>query len=342
MKPLSSKKRNIILTAFIIIFAIVLPFLILYSIGFRFSNKSLVKTGGLYVHKPIVDATISLDNKPLDERLTSFLQRYYFVQSLRPEDYTVKAEFPDYYTWEKTIPVLSQRITEVAPFLIAQKPQTTLVPQFLNSSDNATEDVSSESTLRITASGDKNNIPNPLYKKVKNLFEEAKTQWEDEEKDYNELIIAYNKLIVQTPGAPDPLETEGLNENSSTIIEQPKLHIKVRQKIEVWRDENSLNIISQLEKDSTSLPFFCNTVEVCRLPQTITDVRANSRFDFFPGRNDVIIVQKNDGIYAVELDGRGTRNIFPLYLGKDISFVVEDSNQIYIRDAKDYYLLELD
>lgn len=52
---------------------------------------------------------------------------------------------------------------------------------------------------------------------------------------------------------------------------------------------------------------------------------------FYPGRRDVILVAVENGIFALELDGRGTRNFQPIYKGKSPTFAVL-GNLIYILD----------
>ena len=60
--------------------------------------------------------------------------------------------------------------------------------------------------------------------------------------------------------------------------------------------------------------------------------------DFY--RNDVIILAKNSGIYAVEIDQREEQNVQPIYLGSGIDFRI-DGTKLYIKEAGHYFSIRL-
>ncbi len=346
MEPLSQKKRNRLLIFFVAIFASILPFLILYALGFRFSNSSLIKTGGLYIHRPTTEVVILLDEKPLDSKLTSFLQRYYFVQSLKPREYTIRTELVDYHSWEKTILIESQKTTEVSPFLVAINPEKTLVPKYLTTEtdiDQAVDELSSASNLLNNSGVEESKVKNPLYEKVVALFEESEKDWAKEYKDYRISFAKYEDLLEETHEQNTATTTGEAIVTTEDIlaIGEPRLHIKKQQKIEVWQTNNGKTILSALEKNSSNTAFYCDDAPTCQIPKEITEISAYSHFDFFPERSDVLIITKEDGLFVVELDGRGKRNIFPLFQGQNISFVIDDKDTLYVYDQENYYLLEI-
>src|SRR3989344_353493 len=63
-------------------------------------------------------------------------------------------------------------------------------------------------------------------------------------------------------------------------------------------------------------------------------------FEFFPKRRDVLIAAFDNGVWAVELDGRGGRGSYPIYKGKepdfallagdDVLYVLDDGNLIRV------------
>src|SRR3990167_3565617 len=63
-------------------------------------------------------------------------------------------------------------------------------------------------------------------------------------------------------------------------------------------------------------------------------------FEFFPKRRDVLIAAFDNGVWAVELDGRGGRGNYPIYKGKepdfallagdDVLYVLDDGNLIRV------------
>lgn len=324
MQPLSNKKRNRLFLLFGVVFLLSLPFLILYSTGFRFSEKSLIKTGGLYVHKPLVaDVSIALNDKPLNEKITSFLQRYYFVQSLRQGEYKVQAEKEGYHAWQKTVPVLSQRITEVAPFLVPAESPFEEIPK----------------NLETTKTTDSTTIPNPLYTNTVKLFNEKAIAWRTESREYELAKETYESLLEELQ--EEYADQEDLDITTLVTIEEPRLHLNSRQKIEIWQQESTNKILASLESGSNSLPYFCESIVICSTPNVIVSDKEIDSFNFFPGRNDIVIYTNEDGLFAAEIDRRSKQHVFLLYAGKDIEFTTENDDTIYIKDGNTYLVWEI-
>jgi hypothetical protein len=63
-------------------------------------------------------------------------------------------------------------------------------------------------------------------------------------------------------------------------------------------------------------------------------------FDFYPLRNDAIMLALDNGIYAVEIDRRTYQNFYPVYRGKNPDFRV-DRDDVYIRDEGKIFVLDL-
>lgn len=76
------------------------------------------------------------------------------------------------------------------------------------------------------------------------------------------------------------------------------------------------------------LPYFFEHRGETSVFRPKTDVRG---IGFYPGRRDIILVAVENGVFALELDGRGTRNFQPVYKGKNPVFVLLE-NLIYILD----------
>lgn len=83
--------------------------------------------------------------------------------------------------------------------------------------------------------------------------------------------------------------------------------------------------------------YFCG--EVSNLCDSTTEVTVSktpiNHFDFYPGRNDVIIYSNNDGVFVTELDKRGGQNFVTLAKGK-VDFRVYNGH-IYIKDKNITY-----
>lgn len=93
--------------------------------------------------------------------------------------------------------------------------------------------------------------------------------------------------------------------------------------------------------DIDSMPsYFCES-SICK--QEII-IKTNSRikfFDFFPGRNDLLIVQMDSGIYVSEIDDRSLQNIQKIIEGAGYEFRVKDGNEIYLKKGTNLYLVSI-
>ncbi len=82
--------------------------------------------------------------------------------------------------------------------------------------------------------------------------------------------------------------------------------------------------------EENSLPYFFSEKSVLVL-NSIFPVR---NADFMPGRRDIIVAAVQNGIFAIEIDGRGGRMLQPIYKGKNPFFVFDEKNDsiIYVLD----------
>ena len=86
--------------------------------------------------------------------------------------------------------------------------------------------------------------------------------------------------------------------------------------------------------------YFCRE-EKCNLIlevlQTKTDVK---NIDFYPVRDDAIILSVSDAVYAAEIDNRQYQNFYPIYKGKNPDFRI-DGGTVYIKDGEYIVSVEL-
>jgi hypothetical protein len=64
-------------------------------------------------------------------------------------------------------------------------------------------------------------------------------------------------------------------------------------------------------------------------------------FDFYPGRTDLLIFSKADGVYVTELDTRSPQNTQLLMKGSNLDFRVQNGQDVYIKNKTNIYKLEL-
>ncbi len=98
------KIRRVIMAFFIIFFAVTAPLLILYASGYRYDVKRgrLQRTGNIFIEAPSIrNARVYVNNDLFREPLT----RKVFVKNLIPDEYRIRIEKDDRFTWEKQLSV---------------------------------------------------------------------------------------------------------------------------------------------------------------------------------------------------------------------------------------------
>ncbi|MFA5128376.1 MAG: PEGA domain-containing protein [Patescibacteria group bacterium] len=99
--------RRIVYLAFIIIFLLITPVVILYTAGYRynFQTNRIQKTGILILKSNPAGAEIYLNGKLRTEKTPAR------IANLLPDDYTIKIEKKNFYPWQKILPVESSLTT---------------------------------------------------------------------------------------------------------------------------------------------------------------------------------------------------------------------------------------
>jgi len=89
-----------------------------------------------------------------------------------------------------------------------------------------------------------------------------------------------------------------------------------------------------------SIPnYFCES-DVCKSMITISTASRILSFDFFPGRDDLLLLQLENGIYVSEIDDRSPQNVMPIVSGLGYDFKVKDG-RIYIKKDGKIYLVSV-
>lgn len=111
--------------------------------------------------------------------------------------------------------------------------------------------------------------------------------------------------------------------------------ISGRGRVGLWQEDN--RILARWLKDADSLPnYFCRG-EICNDMVIVFSSPDKIRnFDFYPGREDVILLAVQTGVYAIEIDTRKAQNFQPVYKGADPKFIVS-GNTLYIKDGDNIF-----
>lgn len=172
-----------------------------------------------------------------------------------------------------------------------------------------------------------------LVPKVIQAEEIAKTDSSLRENAMHKAIL--NLFLVTATSTP---KTKDVAKSSAKNVSQTRKNVKI------WIDGDT--IYGQWLGDSDEAPkYYCsgngdlnNCNGTVLVFQSFVPIRT---FDFYPSRDDAIILTLDDGVYAVEIDRRTYQNFYPLYRGQMPDFRVS-RNQVYIKDGDKLLVLNLE
>lgn len=294
-----------------IIFFIIIPLITLYTSGYRLQGFNLVETGGIYIYSPENESSIYIDGKKKKE--TGIFQKDWFVQNLKPGSYEILISKKGFWPWLKKVEVEEKRVTEAIAFLVPKELDAEIIPNQI-SGETATSTVS-----------------NPEYERINKLFDDTfnPTQKIETQK-------------VDLPSIDGGVTSVNASVNGDNYIPEEKKSfekISRRDRVEIWVEENQ--IFAKWLKDKEDMPnFFCrdkNCIDKVTVFSSIEPIRA---IDFYPGRNDVVLVAVSNGIYAIEIDARKNQNFQPIYKGTSPLFMISDK-QFYIKDQENIFKVNL-
>ncbi len=337
------RKRRIIMAFLVLAFFILAPMLLLYTLGYRINSQfKFGRTGGLYVASPVAGAEIFVENKK--EKETNIFQSGLFLQNLAEGGYKVAVTKEGYWPWQKILNVKEGLVAEARALLIPQTPEGLILlkgnfsslwaspynkillleenkPEgkktvfYLPETNTFLTNVSATTTQLLTLGGG-----------ISEIF------WED-----GSVVLKGWKNTVRA--------TFDLNKGTVSASREPDAKIPVNYKYQrfnsqnterLWFDDKTNEVWIEWLADKTMIPYYLCDTKPC---ESTNYLMSNFKFpvksaDFFPGRKDIIIVAVQNGVFALEMDGRGGRIMQPIYKGKDPGFAVFSSvKKIYVLDS---------
>jgi len=307
MKPMSHTKRRVYLLGFSILFFILTPLVIFYAMGYRFGFvEKFVVTERGGVY---VQTSIPGTDIYLDDELkdtTGIFNQEYLSQSIKPGRYFVRAVNEGYRTWEKYVQVDAQRVTSLYPFLVPEEFEFEEILQVVEKPQQGT------TTIDIAV--------NDVYKDFVSLFVLA------EATTTKDLITASDVIDI---------------EEGQDVIK------RVFGDVQVWYDEDEQQFYVEWLARGDFLPsYFCENGE-CINPFVFLKVTSPvTHFDFYPGRDDVIIFAvENGSVNAVEVDKRPQQTSVEIYSnesGAPVDFRLVGRDTLVIKDGEKILTTELE
>jgi hypothetical protein len=328
MKPLSNKYRNTSVLIMLIVFILVAPFLIAYSTGYRFSldKLSFFETGGIFIHNELANTRVYVDEELVES--TGLLSKNTLVQNLGAERvYRVRVEKEGHRSWSKELYVYPNLVTEGRPLMLATDIAFEEIAKM--------QPVQATSTKSTTTKTVRAPLINLEYESVSLLFGTTTPA-----KEYVfDITDSIDALLATTSTSTDvskmiPGYLRELNIPDITKKEQ----LQERWRTIAWLEDGNVHIM--WAGDSENVPFYFCDVRGCRDKVIVSLDTAITHFSFFPGRNDVFIVETQNHVFAVEADDRSKQNVEPIYQGTKPSFRLM-GNTIYVRDGEALYKAEI-
>lgn len=317
MKPLSSKKRKALFITLIFIFVVFLPGLLLYSAGYRLDDaRNIISTGGIFIHSDLANTEVFIDGEIVDTN--GIILRNTLVKELRPgKTYSITVEKEGYHAWHKELLVLPNLVTEATLMMLPREIEYRII----------SKEVENTSTTTLISS-----IENPEYTSVQRLFTERIPQFLSEVATTTTDTLG-NTVTGTTTAIVFPKDV--LNASINDL--ETKENVREKQDMLAWLENGKIYTTWVGKKENT--PFiFCK--EECNGMIVVTVNGLIENYDFFPGRNDVFVIQTADGVYAIEADTRSVPNIQSLYTYKNDGvrdFVVENNNTLFVQDGDIFF-----
>lgn len=326
MKPLSSKTRRIYFIIFFTLFLLGIPLVILYAIGYRITaTEGIIQTGGIFINNDSSAAEVYV-NQELVER-SGFFSRDYYIQDLIPGTFEVMVVEDEHQTWRKNFTVVPTLVTEADPFLLPVAPgKREVLPYTIPASVITTATGTINRPATTTATSSKITTANPEYQAVTALFATTTT--------YNSRLDIFLNAVT----AINATTTDRVIATSTATSSEPKIN----QNITIYKDgKDGVKIFAEWLGRNDPPFFFCPQFKCQTVMQIFEGKKKISHFDFFPGRNNLLIVADSEGVVVAELDTRGNQNIQPLYLVPGATFRVGQGGVVYVKDRTRYFALSL-
>jgi len=326
-------------------FLIITPPVLLYTAGYRLTDDwSLAKTGGIYIFSPLSGSEIFINNDL--KKQTNLLQNGIFIQNLKPNIYSALVAKENFWPWQKNLKINPQLVTEARAFLIPRSPEGKTLARglfisvfaspfgeilileelksnnrkivfYLPASEEFLTNASISTNQLLSSFGEINNV----------YWEEKQTAWLSSlNNSFLKTEFDFDNKTVRAFSAPAP--EDFLSENENQNFSRRFVKFDKHKKLEIWLEKDNEIWVEWLKKDNP-LPYYLSGEK-----EMIIKTRSLIKnIDFFPSREDVIIFAAENGIFALEIDGRGNRNMQPIYKGKNPTFTVNSSQKIvYILD----------
>lgn len=154
---------------------------------------------------------------------------------------------------------------------------------------------------------------------------------------FNIKISSNSSIIEKTDDSYKAIST-GIKNSKTPTIESPVFSDDGKVAVFI---ENEI-IKAQWQDTAESAPeSFCDNTKCEKTISIIPIVQTINSIEFYPGRNDVIIIATKGGVYALEVARDGKPNFQPILISEN-PFIHSDGNSLYALDGETLGKVTLD
>lgn len=317
MKKQTKRFRQIYFFCFALIFAISVPLVVLYSLGYRVGEGFRpVKTGGLMVAQVPVRADVYLDSVLIDS--ASFFKSQVFVSGLIPKTYEVRVVKEGSLPWNKKVIVKEQKVSLEPVFLIPESLELVEIPQFeLVTVSTTTQSVSLGTTTpkvqkRVATSSP---LVREEYLTIKNLFATS-------------TATTTNALTQKVTTA-----TSSTTTLPAVLARKDGVVIFERGDTLIARFEESLENAPEQFFDESGVPV--REIVLGRVFASAQEVT------FLPKRLDVVLITLPSGIYIQDVRTNPLHVLVPLYEVPGSHVRLDEEGRLFLKDGDKLFSFEL-
>lgn len=326
MTPLTKKQRLTSILLLGIVFVLIAPAIVLYSLGYTLDDQfTFQKTGGIFIHSDISNTSTFIDKEFF--KTNGIFIRNTLIQDLVPnKKYLVEVNKDGYQSWRKDIYVYPSIVSEGTVFMLPNIFEKREILKYIDKAGVATSTPIIKTQIKAT---------NPEFISVSGLFASS-TKAVAEKPKQATTTIATNSVSEQKSDIElffDTLKISNFEKLDNLIVNGKEVS---------WLDKGNINLYWM--DDVSSVPYYyCDGEEerVCKNSITLNWEDEIKRFEYLPGRNDVWMVLTSHGIYAVEVDGRTPRNIQTIYLGENLDFRLTQADLLIIKEKSTFFEINL-
>jgi hypothetical protein len=371
VQPLPRAHRRFIFAMSVTIFAVTVPLLVFYAIGYRFdfsegAIRNIMSVGGMYINTDAENVAIYVDDEPVED--LRIFQRAAYIQNLEAGVHQVHVQGEGVQTWVKELPVFSHYVTEAAAFNMPLVPQIRVIGEFQTADGAVVVDATNTPPFTLASSTQRfilasstvatsTYIVNPEFTYVANRF--ASTTEE------RTLLEEFEALVSRTVEsftfeAPDQLLVPTTTATTTIQFNDMELYERNGEVYAAWQGSESnipyyfcvnplasssptyygehvtaqlISAASSTLFEAYSAPVFEAPNRLCRTEIKIDRLRqAVTWFTFMPDSRDHVLMHLSDGIYVVEIDDRAWQNTQLLYPGQNLTLLI-DSGRILVQDG---------